>query len=206
MARLKQNLYPVLNRQELQNPVVFIVDMVNGFVKKGALADPAILACAAPMRNLVENLEAAVWFVNDCHDDDCAEFAFFPPHCIRDSEEARVIEELASVPGQTLEKNAISAAASLQYPAMLETLPEKADLIVTGCCTDLCIAQLALPLRSWLNQNGRKDCRVIVPADCVETFDSPDHDAFFWNEAALANLAANGVLVVQGIQAAPSEE
>lgn len=207
MARMNHNDYPALSAASLVHPVMFVVDMVNGFVRKGALADPAIAACAAPIAQLIETLDPDLWFVNDSHDEDCAEFSAFPAHCIRGSEEAQVIDELKDYPGRIIEKNAISAAAGEPYRQMLETLPERCDLIVTGCCTDLCVLQLALPLMSWIHQTNRRTCRVIVPADCVETYHSPTaHEAPFWNEAALANLAACGVEVVRSICAEPMEK
>lgn len=209
MARLNQSVYPPLSAGSLHAPVVFVVDMVNGFTKEGALADPAILACARPIQKLVETIHPALWFVNDSHDENSSEFASFPPHCIKGTSEALVIEELARLQQQAgvLEKNAISAAFAPGFSAMLESLPETCDLIVTGCCTDLCVLQLVLPLLSWLHQNNRQGCRVIVPADCVETYDAPGlHEAGFWNEAALANMAANGALVVGSIQEGLPEE
>lgn len=201
MARVTNNPYKPIAKEDLHKPVLFVVDMVNGFVKEGALADPAIQSCIAPIRSLIEEVQPIVWFVNDSHEADAAEFAYFPPHCIKGTKEAEVVDELKDYVENVIEKNAISAASSKQFADMLETLEEEADLIVTGCCTDLCVLQLALPLRSWLNENNRKNSRVIVPLNCVETYDAKGvHGAEFWNEAALANLKANGIDVVDSIQ------
>lgn len=200
MARINEEKYPILKANELVNPVLFVVDMVNGFVKEGALADPAIGACSQPIARLIEALHSRVIFVNDTHEEDAAEFQSFPVHCLRGSREAQVVDELLPYADEVLEKNCISAAAAPGFAKILESLPDKCDLIVTGCCTDLCVLQLALPLKSWISQNNRKGCRVIVPINCVETYEIPDvHDAKFWNEAALANMAANGIRVVSKI-------
>ncbi len=202
MARISKAASPAIDASMLRNPVVFVVDMVNGFVKEGALADPAIAQIASPIRELIEKTSARVWFINDNHTKDAAEFASFPVHCLKGSEEAKVIDELADVKGNTLYKNCISAAASPQFGEMLDSLgQEPCDLIVTGCCTDLCILQLALPLQSWINQKNRKDTRVIVLEDCVETYHIGGvHDAEFWNEAALANMAANGITIASFVK------
>lgn len=55
MARLNHDAYPVLDHTSLVSPVVFVVDMVNGFVKEGALADPAIAKCIAPIETLLKS-------------------------------------------------------------------------------------------------------------------------------------------------------
>lgn len=34
-GKIKNNLYKPMNVDELKDPVVFVVDMVNGFVKEG---------------------------------------------------------------------------------------------------------------------------------------------------------------------------
>lgn len=200
MARISVEKYPILDTNELNNPILFVVDMVNGFVKEGALADSAIDACTQPIARLIDALHSRVIFVNDTHEEDAAEFESFPSHCLRGSMEAQVVDALLPNVDEVLEKNCISAAAAPGFIQILESLPKKCDLIVTGCCTDLCVLQLALPLQSWINQNNRKGCRVIVPINCVETYHLPDiHDAQFWNEAALANMKANGIVVVSEI-------
>lgn len=202
MARLNHDAYPVLDHTSLVSPVVFVVDMVNGFVKEGALADPAIAKCIAPIETLLKSCTPVqTIFVNDTHEPDAAEFASFPPHCLKGSQEAQVVDELQPYVTTVLEKNAISAAMAPGFFELLANLPEKVDLIVTGCCTDLCVLQLALPLQAWINQNNRKGMRVILPVDCVETYGIPGvHEAQSWNEMALANMAANGIEVVSSIQ------
>ncbi len=193
--------YPVLELAALDNPVVFVVDMVNGFVKEGALVDPAIQACIQPIQNLLDACSpVSTIFINDNHEPDAAEFAKFPPHCIKSTKEAQVIDELQPYVNTVLEKNSIGAAAAPGFFELLETLPQDGDLIVTGCCTDLCVLQLALLLQAWANQHHRRQMRIIVPVDCVETYEIAGvHHAAAWNEMALANLAANGIEVVSTI-------
>lgn len=204
MARLQRSKSSSVSLESLHHPVVFVVDMINGFAREGALADPAILQAAAPIRKLIEESQAPVWFIRDSHTPDAAEFQSFPVHSLEGSEESMVIDELKDLEtaSHTLYKNCISAAASPQFASMLESLPEEgADLIVTGCCTDLCVLQLALPLQSWINQTNRKNMRVIVPEDCVETYHIPDvHDAAKWNETALAMMAANGIFIAGSVE------
>ena len=51
MARLEKNNYNPIQKEELNAPVVFVVDMIKGFVDMGALHDEAI-------GNVEENIQS----------------------------------------------------------------------------------------------------------------------------------------------------
>ena len=42
MARLEKNKYQTIQKSDLNAPVVFVVDMIKGFINMGALHDEAI--------------------------------------------------------------------------------------------------------------------------------------------------------------------
>ena len=76
--------------EELRS-LLIIVDMVNGFVKEGALADPNIQKIIPRQLELLKqylNKESTVVFIKDTHEKDSSEFKTFPPHCIKGTEEA----------------------------------------------------------------------------------------------------------------------
>ena len=91
MARLKNNLYKPMNVDELKDPVVFVVDMVNGFVKEGALADPEIMSIAEGQKKLMDQLECRNVFVCDTHPPKTREFLSYPQHCMIGTKEAEVV-------------------------------------------------------------------------------------------------------------------
>ena len=65
----------------------------------------------------------------------------------------------------------------------------------------MCVLQFALSLQSYLNENDDRNHRVIVPANAVETFHlDGTHEAEAWNAMALANMAANGIVVPERIE------
>ncbi len=52
-----------------------------------------------------------------------------------------------------------------------------------------------------MNENDDRNHRVIVPANAVETFHlDGTHEAEAWNAMALANMAANGIVVPERIE------
>ena len=81
-------------------------------------------------------------------------------------------------------------------------------MLAVGDCTDLCLHQLALPLKLAANHEDRA-LRVVVPADCVQTYDLPvevaaslgalPHHGDLLQEIFLYHLALNGVEVVSHI-------
>lgn len=71
--------------------------------------------------------------------------------------------------------------------------------IITGNCTDICVQQFAITLKTWFNRQNIK-VRVIVPVNAVETYDFGLHDGDLMNVMALYNMMINGVEVVAGIE------
>ncbi|WP_300913264.1 cysteine hydrolase family protein [Faecalibaculum rodentium] len=185
---------------DLKQPVLFVVDMINGFAKQGALADPAISDAAPNIRRLIQSLNAPAWFVADEHDWNAREFDAFPPHCLKNTEESDIIDELADCVEHRIPKNSTNTFFAPDFQMFLqEQGSQYHDWVITGCCTDICVLQFALALKAFFNQT-EQDRRVIVPADCTATYHMDEiHDGPFWQKTALDLMKAAGVLVVDAI-------
>lgn len=192
----------ILRYDECQKPIIFVIDMVNGFVKEGALADSRINHIVPNLICLMEQLACRNVFVCDSHPPHTREFDTFAPHCMIGTKEAEVIDELQPYIKRIMKKNSTNAFHSQDFLSFLkEEMDSYCDIIVTGCCTDLCVLQFVLTLQSWLNEHNKKEYRIIVPKNCVETYDIPDlHSASYWNEVAFNLMKMNGVLVVESLQ------
>ena len=80
---------------------------------------------------------------------------------------------------------------------------------MVGDCTDLCVYQIALALKTRSNELGL-GYRVTVPADCVDTYDMPvdvardvgamAHDAELLHRVFLYHMQLNGVAVVRSLR------
>ena len=44
------------------------------------------------------------------------------------------------------------------------------DIIVTGCCTDLCVLHFVLSLNTWLNEHNMNEYRIVVVDGYVSWF------------------------------------
>ena len=190
-----------LKASDLRKPVLFVVDMVNGFAKSGALADPAIADIAPELNRLMDTLDCPAVFVADEHDWNAREFDAYPPHCLKGTEESEIIDELKSRVQTRIPKNSTNTFFAPDFQKFLKEKGDRFhDWILTGCCTDICVLQFALALRAWANQTGA-DMRVIVPADCTATYHIDQlHDAAYWQKAALDNMAANGILICDTVK------
>lgn len=187
-----------MNIDELKRPIVFVVDMINGFAKEGALSDKDILKIVPDIKKLLDNVHPSI-FICDSHDLNSREFQAFPLHCIKNTDESKVIDELKTYAKNIIYKNSTNAFVSEGIQAFIkDELSSYQDLVIVGCCTDICIMQFALCMNTYLNQNEMHDKRVIVPINMVETFHIPNtHDSMKWNEVACDLMLANAISVVE---------
>ena len=193
------------------------VDVTNGFCHEGALASPRMKATIAPVVRLFQAAHAAgvrhFLLSQDTHEPDAVEFGQYPPHCVRGTVEADTVPELIALPFfpqiTVMPKNSIQSSLGTGLEAWLQARPEVSTFIVVGDATDLCTYQLAMHLRLRANSAGLRQ-RVIVPADCVDTYDLPvetaqkigalPHAGDLLHVVFLYHMALNGVEVVESIQ------
>ena len=157
---------------------VVSVDVTKGFCDEGPLASPRVAEIVEPITRLFQQAwkrgVCHIVLTQDTHEPDAVEFAQWPPHCVRGTAEAQTVDAIKALPFYeqivVLEKNSIASGLSDGLAGWLEKHPEIDHFIVVGDCTDLCTYQLAMHLR--LDTNERQLARrVIVPANCVQTYD-----------------------------------
>jgi len=195
---------------------IFSADLINGFLREGALASERIDRITPRVLELVNR----AWdhgvrhyvFLQDTHSKDNPEFRAYPPHCIQGTRESEMIDELKHLPFadsfHIIPKNALHPAVETTFDELWDEQRQITRAIVVGDCTDLCAYHLAMHLRMRANALGLQDFEVIVPADCVETFDIPERDDLepgvahpgdFFHDVFLYHLASNGIRVVRSI-------
>ena len=71
------------------------------------------------------------------------------------------------------------------------------QIIITGCCTDICILNFAIALRNFLDELNI-DIEIIVPINAVETYHIPSiHDRQEYNERAYKVMEDGGITLVK---------
>jgi nicotinamidase-related amidase len=192
-------------------------DLLKGFCDVGPLASEraaSIVPAAVSVFERAYDLGVRHFLLlQDTHDPDAVEFSAYPPHCIEGTEESEMIDELQELPFSdlftVLPKNSISSNVGTDLEPWLEEHPDIDAFIVVGVCTDICIYHAAIYLRVRANVREQEDARVIVPANCVQTYDMPveaaeqvgamPHDGDLLHRVFLYHMALNDVEVVAGL-------
>lgn len=166
---------------------LFVVDMVNGFVKEGAMHDEKIMRIVPGIIELCETMED-VTFIADTHEENCIEFKSFPSHCVKGTSEAEIIDELKPYVKELIQKNSTNTFHAIDK-ASLEGYDK---FVLVGCCSDICVMQFALTLKTYLNHVDHP-AEVWVPSDCIATYDAPYHPASQYHDMAVNMMSQAGI-------------
>jgi nicotinamidase-related amidase len=192
------------------------VDMLEGFCYEGNLSSPRSADCVQPIANLFrrayERGVRSFVSIQEWHSELAEEFKAYGRHCVRGTREAELVRELASLPFvrniEIVHKNSLHTIVGTTMEQWLEQHSLVDTFIIVGVCTDLSTYDLALDLK--LRANSRDiPRRVIVPANCVNTYDLPvdaaqkigalPHDGDFADVYSLYMMALNKIEVVKEI-------
>lgn len=221
LAAWKQQL-PSLSWNELHEDIeaervaLFSVDMIKGFCTEGPLSSPRIQGIVPEVVATFEHAYTAgvrdFILAQDAHTPDAVEFESYPPHCIEGASEAETIPELAQLSFADLftivPKNSLNPFHGTELLAWQDIHRDLSVAIVVGNCTDLCVYEMAMHLKLYANAHNRK-MRVIVPANAVQTFDTPietaqklgilPHSGDVLHLLFLYHMRLNGIEVVREI-------
>jgi nicotinamidase-related amidase len=200
-----------------EHVAILSVDVVKGFCSVGPLSSQRVNAIVEPVVALFKAAYARgvrhVILSQDTHLEDAVEFNQYGPHCIRGTEEAETVEAIAELPFADtftlFETNSVSSTIGTGLDEWLDAHSEVTNLIVVGDCTDICSYQLAMHLRLRANAFQRREDRVILPVNAVDTYDMPvsvaeqigatPHDAELLHLIFLYHMMLNGIEVVAEI-------
>ena len=186
-----------------ENTALIIVDVVNGFIREGTMASAQIAGIIPPITGLMRLCNAAeipIVAFADCHKENCTEFKSFPPHCIENTSEAELVDEIIKAGGYfKLKKNSTNGFHEKEFMQCLVQNPQTNTYIVTGDCSDICVLQLCLTIKTWFTSQN-KNVNIIVPLNCIETYDSQSHNSDFMNIAAYKIMLDSGIKFVNSIE------
>lgn len=185
---------------DLNKTGLFIVDMNNGFAKEGVLSSPRVEEIIEPIADFGKALSSKINTIvafTDTHDEDAVEFKSYPAHCLRGDMESEVVKEILAIDNlEIIEKNSTNGFFAID----IEKYKDLDNFIVVGCCTDICVYQFVLTLKTYFNQNNL-DKNIIVPMNLVETYDiDMVHSGDFLNTIFLNSMMQNGINVVKEIK------
>lgn len=181
--------------------VLVVVDMINGFVNEGALASTRIRNIIPEVSKLISickknNIEVIAFA--DCHGENSVEFEVFPAHCLKNTSESELIDEIKNEIDTVIPKNSTNGFHAPEFKELLKNHPEWENFIVCGDCTDICVHNFCITLKTYFNQVNKKS-RVAVPMNVIETYDGGIHNADFMNLSALMIMKTNGIELVKEV-------
>lgn len=175
------------------------VDMVNGFVKTGAMADPYIQHIIPEHIRLMKQIgdDGAIAIIKDTHKENCREFKRYPVHCVEGTEEAELADELKQFEKDAIvyEKNSTSTIYAENFLNDIDKMINLEEVIIIGCCTDICVLNLAIPLQNYFDQKDR-NVVITIPKNAVETYDAPNHNRDEYNKMAFKLMEQAGINLV----------
>lgn len=214
-----KNLQPANLSTIIQDPqkvAIISEDMLVGFCHEGALSSEKVKSIIPAVVAVFENAYKAgvrnFLMFQDTHHPQASEFSTYPPHCIKGTNESEMIPQLKQLPFANqftvFEKNSLNSFWGTGFRQWLDDHPEIDTYIVVGDCTDICVYQVAVGLKTLSDQTNSQ-VRIIIPANCVATYDMSvetarkvdtlPHDANFLHLLFLYHMKLNGVEVVKEI-------
>ncbi len=206
--------------EAVNNPkaaAVISVDVINGFCHEGPLSSQRVKNIIGPIVGLFERARALgvehFILTQDEHDPDAVEFGSYPPHCVRGTMQADTVPELRELAFfrdiTVIPKNSISSTIDTALLNWIDEHPLVDTFFIVGDCTDLCTYQLAMSIRLRASARNLHQ-RVVVPADCVDTYDLPvtsandvgavPHDGDLLHHVFLYSMMLNGVEIVKSLK------
>jgi nicotinamidase-related amidase len=180
------------------------VDIINGFCKEGNLSSDRVAEIIPEAVRLNEKFRefTRLYFI-DKHDKTSEEFNAYIEHCISNTSEAEIIDELKKYIDEravVCNKNSVNGFFSIEFQNWFIKNSSITNYIVIGDVTDICVLNFCLTLKTYFNEKNIKS-RIIVPLSGVETFDLDvtDHDGDIMNLFALYNMRMNGIEIVEDI-------
>ena len=132
----------------------------------------------------------------DCHEENDVEFETYPPHCLRGSEEAELIPEIKVYEDDMyiIDKPTTNGFNTKEFRGVMAR-NNFDNIIVCGCCTDICVQNFVLSLKKYFDKAG-KNTQIYVYEKGVATFDSEVHNAKEIQEKSLNLMKNCGINVI----------
>ena len=186
------------------NKALIVVDMVNGFVREGALHDDNIARVIPRQIELIreyQNVGELVIFIQDTHTEESTEHKRFPDyHCLKGSGEEEVVDELKTftILDNTIciPKNNTSFMEAQPFRDVMEEASNIKEFDIVGCCTDICICNGPMGLACYLDEHNR-DSVIRVHKDAVATFAEDNRQNYV--DAAYLLMKQQGIQLVKKI-------
>ena len=182
----------------------YVIDMVNGFVYEGAMHDEYISHTEDEQVELIKSLlkeKQGVALIGEWHPENSAEFLTYPAHCVIGTSEVDFVDKLQKYEDRVLvyRKNSTNGIFAPGLLKDLNKMKNLKEVVIGGCCTDICVLHFVLSLKTYFNQMNRA-VKVFVVESMTETYDAPNHNREEYNEIGYRLMKQNGIEVVKDLK------
>lgn len=201
-----------MKKNEEFKKALYMIDMNNGFVNFGAMANPKYNELVPEQLKMIEKFRKEnemVNFILEAHDKNAIEFKNYPLHCIKGTKEAELIPEFINEQNKentkTYYKNSINGMLNKNLQKEIKTLKNLREIVVEGVCADLCVMDFARTYLRYLDEIN-KEATMFVVKQAIDTFDAPGHNREEWINIACKVMEQAGAIVVENIEELEEQE
>ena len=192
--------------------VLYTIDMNNGFVNFGAMANPKYNDLVPEQERLIKKFieeNEYTTYILEGHDKDAREFQTYPAHCILGTEEAELIPELKKyenyVKANKFYKNSINGMLNKKVQDQIKELKDLREVVIQGVCADLCVMDFARTNARFLDEINSQ-AKIFVVKNAIDTFDAPNHNREEWMRIAEMVMTQAGIEMVEDIKELEEKE
>lgn len=192
--------------------VLYTIDMNNGFVNFGAMANPKYNDLVPEQERLIKKFieeDEYTTYILEGHDKNAREFQTYPAHCILGTDEAELIPELKKyenyVKANKFYKNSINGMLNRKVQDQIKELKDLREVVIQGVCADLCVMDFARTNARFLDEIN-SEAKIFVVKNAIDTFDAPNHNREEWMRIAEMVMTQAGIEMVQDINELEEKE
>ncbi len=184
---------------------LYMIDMNNGFVNFGNMANPKYNELVNEQLKLINKFRKEnqlVNFVLEGHTTDSIEFDSYPSHCVLGTKEAELIPEFIDEQNKentrTYYKNSINGMLNRNLQDDIKSQDNLNEIVIGGVCADLCVMDFARTFSRYLDEINRR-AKIFVVENTIDTYDSLEHNREEWMDIAKKVMTQAGIIMVSNI-------
>lgn len=185
---------------------LYMIDMNNGFVNFGNMANPKYNELVNEQLKLINKFRKEnqlVNFVLERHTTDSIEFDSYPSHCVLGTKEAELIPEFIDEQNKentrTYYKNSINGMLNRNLQDDIKNQDNLNEIVIGGVCADLCVMDFARTFSRYLDEINRR-AKIFVVENTIDTYDSLDHNREEWMDISKKVMTQAGIIMVPNIE------
>lgn len=185
---------------------LYMIDMNNGFVNFGNMANPKYNELVNEQLKLINKFRKEnqlVNFVLEGHTTDSIEFDSYPSHCVFGTKEAELIPEFIDEQNKentrTYYKNSINGMLNRNLQDDIKNQDNLNEIVIGGVCADLCVMDFARTFSRYLDEINRR-AKIFVVENTIDTYDSLDHNREEWMAISKKVMTQAGIIMVPNIE------